>query len=154
MANHSASSKSSSLRSSTQQGFTYLALLFAIAIAGISLSVTSEIWVKQSEREHKAQADWIGTQYEDAIASFFYSSLSSNGLRVYPRSVDDLLEDKRFTPPRRHLRQAYLSSLPSGHRIAMARLATGEISGIEVFDSEERLVCSHFFQQTTPTLSR
>lgn len=152
MANHSASFKFLSSSKSTQRGFTYLAVLFAIAIAGISISVTSEIWVKQSSREHQAQVDWIGTQYEDAIASFYYSSLPSNGLRAYPRSVDDLLEDKRFTPPRRHLRQTYQSALPSGHRIAMARLATGEINGVEAFDSESRLVSSHVFQQTQSLL--
>lgn len=154
MASHSTSFKSSSSRKSTQRGFTYLAVLFAIAIAGISLSVTSEIWVKQSSREHKVQVDWIGIQYEDAIASFYYSSLAANGRGAYPHSVDELLEDKRFTPPRRHLRQTYQATLPSGYRVATVRLATGEFNGIEAFDSEDRLVSSHFFQPTGNPLLR
>lgn len=155
MASHSVSFKSSPPHCSfAQTGFTYLAVLFTITIAGISLSVTSEVWIKQAEREHKAQADWVGAQYEEAIGSYYYSSLPVNGLRAYPRSLDDLMEDKRFTPPRRHLRQTYQASLSYGYRVVTVRLATGEINGVEIFDSEERLVCSHFFQQTTQSLLR
>lgn len=89
-----------------QGGFTYLVLLIAIAVLSVGLLAVSEVWSNTAQRQKMVQADWAGRQYAEAIASYYYSARNASE-RALPRRLDDLLEDKRFTPPRRHLRELY-----------------------------------------------
>jgi type II secretory pathway pseudopilin PulG len=91
-------------------GFTYLALLFAIAILGVALAITGEVASTTARREREAQLRWVGAQFTDAIASYYYASPAASA-RAYPRSLDDLLLDTRFPNVRRHLRQVYLNPI-------------------------------------------
>ena len=88
-------------------GFTYLGVLIAIAFMGIGLTVTSEVWFTLAQQQRKAEVEWIGEQYVQAIGSYF--DAAPNGQKIYPPSIADLLEDKRFPTVRRHLRAVYLN---------------------------------------------
>jgi len=88
-----------------QQGFTYLALLLAIAVLGIGLAAASEVWVTTARRQKLEQLDWIGAQFTQAIGSYYAASPGS--VKVYPQSLEELLEDKRYLTVRRHLRVVY-----------------------------------------------
>jgi type II secretory pathway pseudopilin PulG len=91
--------------SQRQTGFTYLALLLAIAILSLGLTAASEVWVQISHRQKKAQLDWAGEQLSRAIAS--YVNASPGGALQYPVQLEDLLQDPRHPLLRRHLRQRY-----------------------------------------------
>lgn len=90
-----------------EQGLTYLALLLAIAILGIGLTVVSEIWVTTARRQKMAELEWIGAQYTQAIGSYYEASPGS--VKVYPPNLEELLEDHRYLTIRRHLRTVYLN---------------------------------------------
>jgi type II secretory pathway pseudopilin PulG len=91
-----------------QQGYAYLALLGFVAVAGIGLAVLAQVWSTASQRERERELLFIGQQYRKAIASYYDES---PGAKQYPRSLDDLLDDKRFPTPTRHLRRLYLDPM-------------------------------------------
>jgi type II secretory pathway pseudopilin PulG len=86
------------------RGFTYLALLAAIIIIGISMGVAGKYWQNVVQREKEEELLFRGDQYRQAIERY-YSAVP--GIRQYPASLDDLLKDARTPTGRRHLRQKY-----------------------------------------------
>ncbi|RYE01923.1 MAG: hypothetical protein EOP50_01160 [Sphingobacteriales bacterium] len=98
-------------RTRDQLGFTYLILLIGIALIGIGLVATSETWIKSDYRQKEIQNRWIGMQYKNALSSYYYSGTKNTF--TYPATVSDLLDDGRFFPPKRHLRQNYPNSFQS-----------------------------------------
>jgi len=95
-------------RASTRRGasgFTYLGVLAAVAILSIGLLAAAEVWTMSLRRERLAQLDWIGKQFEQAIAS--YHSATPGADKAFPPSLQDLVQDPRYAAPRRHLREMY-----------------------------------------------
>jgi len=90
---------------SRQTGFTFLGLLFAVALAGIALAGTGVLWQLESRREKEKELLFIGEQYRQAVTSYYDKSPGS--IKQYPARLDELLEDKRFPKPLRHLRRHY-----------------------------------------------
>lgn len=89
------------VRASRQQGFTYLGLLFAVVIIGLTLTVAAHVWQTTVKREREAELLWVGHAYRMAIASYF-----AFGHR-YPTTLHDLITDERFPVPKHHLRRLY-----------------------------------------------
>jgi type II secretory pathway pseudopilin PulG len=85
----------------SESGFTYIGLLFAIAIIGITLATVGVVWSTQIRRDKEVELLWIGDQYRTAIGRY----RASGG--QYPQALTDLLEDKRFPVVRRYLRKLY-----------------------------------------------
>jgi len=92
-----------------QRGFTYLGVLLAIALLGIGIAAASEVWSTTARRQRMEQLEWVGQQYVQAIGS--YRESSPGGAKAYPRSLDELLTDRRVPYVRRHLRQLYANPL-------------------------------------------
>ncbi len=86
---------------SAQRGFTYIGLLFAIAILGMTLATIGIVWSTEIRRDKEAELLWIGDQYRVAIERY----VSAGG--QYPQELSDLLEDKRFPVARRYLRKLF-----------------------------------------------
>jgi type II secretory pathway pseudopilin PulG len=87
--------------SARQSGFTYLGLLFVIAILGITLASVGVVWSTQIRRDKEAELLWIGNQYRMAIGQYY----ATGG--QFPMALADLIEDKRFPQVRRYLRRLY-----------------------------------------------
>lgn len=92
-------------RNARQGGFTYIGLLFAVALAGIALAGTGVLWHMESRREKEKELLFVGEEYRRAIASYY--DKSPGGEKQYPEKLEDLLLDKRFPNPVRHLRRLY-----------------------------------------------
>jgi type II secretory pathway pseudopilin PulG len=88
-------------RKRAQCGFTYLGLLFAVAVLGITLATVGVVWSTQIRRDKEAELLWVGDQYRAAIGRY----RASGG--QFPLALTDLVEDSRFPVPRRHLRRLY-----------------------------------------------
>ena len=84
-----------------QRGFTYVGLLFAVVIIGLTLTVVAQVWRTTVQREREAELIWVGHAYRLAIASYF-----AFGHR-YPATLDNLITDDRFPLPKHHLRKLY-----------------------------------------------
>jgi len=89
----------------TQFGFGYLLMLFALAALGLSLAGTGQVWHTTAQREKEADLLFVGNQYRNAIESYYRQS--PGAVKQYPLQLEDLLDDRRFPTPKRHLRQLY-----------------------------------------------
>ena len=116
------------MRRGSARGFTYLGVLLALALVGIGLLAVSEVWVTSAHRQRRAQLDWIGRQFEQAIGSYYESS--PGGVRSYPKSLDQLLLDPRYPTARRHLRQIYADPFAGSMDWSMLRLPDGGIKAV------------------------
>ncbi|WP_408200479.1 type II secretion system protein [Paraburkholderia sediminicola] len=88
-------------RAARQRGLALLALLIALTLMSIALAGALDVWSLERRREQEKQLLFAGDQYRQAIVRYYRVG------RVYPASVDDLLDDTRFPVPMHHLRQAY-----------------------------------------------
>ena len=87
-----------------QRGFTYLGVLLVVALMGFGLAAFGELYSHAAQREKERELLFVGEQFRNAIASYYNKS---PGMKVYPRKLDDLVEDKRFPMPQHHLRRVY-----------------------------------------------
>ena len=87
-----------------ERGFTYIGVLILVAIAGVALAGTGELWSTVAKRENEAQLLFVGGEFRRAIGGYYESS---PGVKQFPERLEDLLEDKRFPVVRRHLRRLY-----------------------------------------------
>lgn len=98
-----------------QGGFTYLFLLFLVALGGVLLAAAGQLWSTESRREKESELLFVGEQFRLAIES--YRSLQvagqgkGDGSNAYPRQLAELLEDRRVSPAVHHLRRIYVDPL-------------------------------------------
>lgn len=111
-----------------QTGLTYLALLFAVAMAGITLAATGTIWSMERQRERETELLFIGNQFRQAIR--LYYERSPGQVKRYPMSLSDLLLDNRFLGTQRRLRQIYLDPMTGGEEWGIVAAPEGGIMGI------------------------
>jgi type II secretory pathway pseudopilin PulG len=84
-------------------GFTYVALLAAIVIIGITMSATGKYWSSVMKRDKEEELFFRGDQYRLAVESY-YKAKAPN---TFPASLEQLLKDDRFPQAKRHLRQQF-----------------------------------------------
>lgn len=113
-----------------ERGFTYLGVLLVIALLGIGLSAASEVWSTTAQRQRMTQLAWVGEQYVQAIGSYYESS--PDGVKRYPNSIEDLLEDRRVPFVRRHLRQQYANPLTGMVDWELVAAQDGGFSGVRM----------------------
>lgn len=107
-----------------QSGFTYLGLLFAVAILGITLATIGVVWSTQIRRDKELELLFAGDQIRDAIGRYY-----SEG-RVYPATLADLLEDKRQPLAHRHLRRLYHDPMTASQDWTLIPAPEGGIMGV------------------------
>ncbi len=117
----------------SRNGFTYLALLVAVIIIGISLGAATKYWANISLRDKEEELLYRGDQYRQAIEAYMKAI---PGRQELPASIDDLLKDNRTAVPKRHLRQKYKDPI------------TGE-DFVEIRD-QMRIVGVHSPSENTP----
>jgi type II secretory pathway pseudopilin PulG len=106
-----------------QAGFTYLGLLFAIAILGITLATVGVVWSTQIRRDKEAELLFVGNQYRTAIGRYVVGG-------GYPQALTDLLEDKRTPVPRRYLRRLYPDPMTGQADWHLITQPNGGITGV------------------------
>ena len=122
-------------------GFTYLGLLFAMVLLGVALSVTGTFWHTQLKREKEQELLFVGEQYRKAIAD--YRAVLVNGQGRLPNSLDELLQDRRFPMPVRHLRKRYADPVANSPEWGLVRSGDG-IAGVFSLSREKPLKQANF----------
>lgn len=86
------------------RGFALIVVL--LMVVAVSLAATAAVQRPQTamQREREAQLRFAGDQYRRALASYYGAVPQA---KQYPLRLEDLLEDRRFPVPRRHLRRLY-----------------------------------------------
>jgi type II secretory pathway pseudopilin PulG len=75
-----------------ERGYAMAALLVALAIMAILLTVAMPVWRQQARREREAELVFRGEQYARAVALFKFKN--ANIPNVYPPSIDALVQGR------------------------------------------------------------
>jgi len=91
---------------SREAGFTYVGLVFFVAILGLVGAATLK--VDSLLRRAAAEQDLleIGAEFSEALRS--YAAATPRGYPTAPPTLQDLLKDPRFPGTRRHLRKIFV----------------------------------------------
>ena len=111
-----------------QRGFTYLGLLFAVALAGVALAATGVLWSTQRQREREQELLYVGNQIRQAIGSYY--ERSPGLVKRYPAKLDDLLKDDRYIGIQRHLRQPYRDPITGAREWGLVMAPEGGVMGV------------------------
>lgn len=124
-----------------QAGFTYLTVMFIIAILLGGLAIVGETWETSARREKEAELLFIGNQYRRAIGLYY---LSTPGVvKAYPRQIEDLLKDPRQPGTMRYLRKLFPDPL-TGKPFVYIKGADGGIQGVASSSEEAPLKVANF----------
>jgi len=119
-------------------GFTYIAVLVAIAIMGTVLGATMEVWHTAMQREKERELLFIGNQFRQALGSYYHAGNS------YPLKLEDLLKDPRQPQLRRHLRKIYHDPMTGKAEWGLLLGAHGEITGVHSLSEQRPIKTSGF----------
>ena len=126
-----------------QRGFTYVALLLAIALHGAVLTLASSVWHTAQKRERERELLFIGGQFRDAIRAYAQGGPGTAG--QLPRTLDDLLLDPRFPGTKRHLRRIFVDPMTWKTEWGLVKTPDGNaILGVYSLSQEAPLRKAHF----------
>ncbi|SMF30809.1 type II secretion system protein [Pseudogulbenkiania subflava] len=111
-----------------QSGFTYLGVLMLVAIMGALLAATGEVWSTVIQRQKEQQLLFVGHQFREAIRQYY--ERSPGGVKRYPRSLDDLLLDKRYPTTQRYLRKIYFDPMTGKPEWGLLKAPDEGIAGV------------------------
>jgi type II secretory pathway pseudopilin PulG len=109
-------------------GWVLLALLFILAVVGTGMAAVGTVWTSVAQREKEAELLFVGEQYRRAIES--YQRRGPGAEKPYPPSLEELLQDRRFPMPVRHLRRLYPDPMTGRPEWGLVRDAQGGITGV------------------------
>jgi len=124
-----------------QAGFTYLTVMFIVAILLGGLAIVGETWETSARREKEAELLFIGNQYRRAIALYYLATPGPN--KMYPRQIEDLLKDPRQPGTMRHLRKLFPDPL-TGKPFVVIKGADGGVQGVASTSEEAPLKVAGF----------
>jgi len=128
-----------------QNGFTYLTVLFAIAVVGVMLARTGIDWSQAGQREKERELLFVGNQYRRAIALYYERTPGS--VKRYPATLEDLLTDTRYNPPQHCLRKLYRDPVTNQQRWGIITAPEGGIMGVHSFSDAPPLKLANFSYQ-------
>lgn len=120
-----------------QGGFTYVAMLFALAVFGVGLAGIGESWSAGARREKEAELIEIARLYTSALNKYY--AASPGAAKNFPPELADLLEDRRFAGTVRHLRKVYRDPITGKGEWGLVRDGLGGIVGVYSLSERETL---------------
>ena len=109
-------------------GFTYIGLLIFIALMGIGLALVGQVWHTAMQREKEKELLFVGDQFRTAIIKYYEGS--PGGVKKFPTSLEELLDDRRYPATKRHLRKVYRDPMTGEARWGLVESPTGGIMGV------------------------
>lgn len=125
-----------------QAGFTYLAALFLIAVAGAAAAAAGVLWSTVSQREKERELLFTGNQFRQAIGEYYERSPGT--LKKYPPTLNDLLKDERQLGMRRYLRRIYRDPVTQTNTWGLVQSPEGGIMGVHSLSEDKPLRQSGF----------
>jgi type II secretory pathway pseudopilin PulG len=118
-----------------ERGFTYIGVLILIAIMGVALASTGEIWHTVRKREKEQELLYVGDQFRRAIKQFYRHSPPQ--ARRYPLSLEELLKDPRYPGIQRYIRKIYPDPMTGNTDWGLITGQDEQIYGIYSLSDEE-----------------
>jgi type II secretory pathway pseudopilin PulG len=110
------------------RGFTYLSLLFFVAVLSIGLVAVAISWQTSRQREKEAELLFAGAAFREGIARYYNSS--PGDVPTFPKRLDDLLQDPRYPDTRRYLRRVYADPMSGERKWGTITAPDGGIMGV------------------------
>jgi len=111
-----------------QSGFTYLWLLFVLAISAAGTAAVGELWVVQVQRSKELDLAFRGQSIVAALES--YRAASPAATPCAPLSWEELLQDQRSTVSLRHLRRPYANPFAANGEWEWVKDTQGRMLGV------------------------
>lgn len=125
-----------------EHGFAYLWTLLLVAFMGIGLTVGAEVYSTSVRRDKEKELLFIGHQFRDAIGRY-YEGLLQGGARVYPVTLDELLQDTRSPGARRYLRKRFVDPMTGKAEWGLVIIG-GRIVGVHSLSEQEPIKVDNF----------
>jgi type II secretory pathway pseudopilin PulG len=110
-------------------GFTFLWLIFALAVAAAGLAAIAQPISLAAQRDREAELMFRGDQIAHALSSYW--AATPGDVKQLPLALADLVEDRRGPKPLRHLRRIYADPF------------TGSPDWVLVTDDDGRITAVH-----------
>lgn len=111
-----------------QGGFSYVVMMFLVAVLSIVSLRALESTSFADQREKEMELLWRGMAYRDAIRDYY---MNGPGVaKVYPKQLKDMLYDTRLIHPRRPLRKLYRDPMSSDGEWGLVRNTDGGLIGV------------------------
>lgn len=123
-------------------GFTYIALLIIVAVMGVALALTGEVWHMAAKREKEQELLFVGNQFRHAIAQ--YARHAQIGSVRFPMKLEDLLQDPRTPNTQRYLRKIYNDPITGSSTWGLLKGPSGEIFGVYSLSDDEPIKKQNF----------
>lgn len=127
--------------SGAQAGFTYIGLLIAVVFFGLGAVGAARILASTERVEREVGLLFIGHQFRQAIQSYLQAGPNTG---KYPATLDDLLLDKRYPTPRRHLRRVFVDPITGNADWGLVMAPEGGIMGVHSLSEREPLKRANF----------
>lgn len=127
---------------SAQRGFTYLGLLFLIAVMGLALAATGTVASIDRQREKEKDLLFVGGQFRQAISRYY--ERSPGGLKQYPPNLEALLQDSRYPGTRRYLRKVYADPMTGKADWGLVEGPGGTLMGVYSLSNTKPLKVGNF----------
>ena len=122
-------------RFARQAGFTYLAVLVALAMLALASNAVMTYVSQQAQREREDALLNTGQAIVQAIADYYAASPGS--IKKLPQQLSDLLDDKRQVVIRRYLREIYPDPTTGRPDWDFIRDSEGGIRGLRSRNTQE-----------------
>lgn len=124
-----------------QAGFTYVGLLIAVVIFGMGSVGAARLLASTERAEREAELLFVGHQFRQAIQSYVQAGPKAG---QYPATLDDLLLDRRYPTPRRHLRRLFVDPITGKADWGLVNAPEGGIMGVHSLSEREPLKRANF----------
>lgn len=111
-----------------ERGFTYIGVLLLVALMGAVLASTATVWRTMSQRDKERELLFAGHEFRKAIGLYF--ERTPGGAKQYPKTLDDLLLDRRQANVARYLRRIYVDPMTGKKEWGLVKGAGGAIMGV------------------------
>lgn len=116
-------------------GYALVGVMFILTLLSIGAMATLTYADFVAKRIAEQELADVGREFSQAIQSYY--STNPSGVRQYPKSLEDLVEDNRFAKPRRHLRRIYRDPITGETTWGSVRSLDGGIMGVYSLSEDE-----------------
>jgi type II secretory pathway pseudopilin PulG len=111
-----------------ESGFTFVGLLFLIALMGLMAAAAASTWTFSGQREREQELLFDGREYRDALKR--YVAAHAGQAQPYPTSLEQLLGSDDRLVPVHYLRRLYFDPITGSTDWGLVKTPQGGISGV------------------------